>query len=141
MGRYTVIYNTRTDSGQAVFLEDFWTGDITELLKFDRAVDILWAPDGNTLAIRDWMTREASTIWIVEPRRPSELLDLRVVSRQFLGNDPMTTKNEPVYYEALRWKSPRILVFKISGRGNHDPAGFEDFFEYGLGGTVSRIDR
>lgn len=139
-GRYTVLYTKLPEGSEhnhEVGLKDLRTENTADLLKFDRGITVLWAPDGNALAMTDSYASDQSRTVIVYPDRPAEHLYLEKQTETFFEDVAKLTEPHHLYYTAIHWQDPRKLLFKVSGYG--DEARFEKTFEYELGGKISLI--
>jgi hypothetical protein len=136
-GRYAVV-ETAPSRGHALDLRDLKTGASRLLQPYGLAAVVLWAPDGNAVAITDRDNRDASSARVFFPDRPSATVDLGAeLERAFPGMGERTG-NIHVYLEAVRWLDPKTLRFRLRGYGARDPGGFDLLFDYALGGAVRR---
>ena len=131
--RYSVIWKEATDSTEHILLlKNLKTGYTRPLTKFARHVDFFWAPDGNAFAVTDAGGSNFSTAWVGFPLDSSRTISLDMDS-------PESKENDHVYFEVTRWRNSATLLFKVRGYGEHDPKGFEKYFEYTLNGKISEI--
>jgi hypothetical protein len=119
-------------------LKDLGTGEVVWRYPFARAAEVLWSPDGSALAVTDYARSNLAELFLVFPARPQQTVNLEVETAHSLGLLPSVAHNDHVYFEAVAWKDPETLRFRIWGQGEHDPQGFDESFEYRLGGEVVR---
>jgi hypothetical protein len=119
-------------------LKDLRTGEVIWSYPFGRSAEALWSPDGTALAITDYAGSNIAELFLVFPVRSQQTVNIQNETARSLGLLPSVVHNDHVYFEAVRWKDPKTLVFRIWGQGDHDPQGFDDLFEYRLGGGVVR---
>lgn len=141
-GRYAVVYVApdakAVDGGRhQLRLRVEKSGAARHLLSFDSSAAVYWAPDGNALAVTDRRGSAASTVLLYFPQRPGET-DLDAELAKTLGPLPERTGNGHVYLEAVRWLNPKTLRVRLRGYGKHDPEGFDELFDYDLGGRFRR---
>jgi hypothetical protein len=99
---------------------------------------VVWSPDGNAVAVTDGGGSDFSTVVVFLADHTQEPIDVGAELTRVLGALPERDLNHHVYLEAVRWQNPRTLRFKVRGYGDHDPKGFEELFDYQLGGRVTR---
>ena len=114
------------------------SGQTRNLLSFRRVATVLWAPDGNALAITVRDSSDASSVRVFFPDRPNESVDMGAQLTKSFGRMPEREDNRHVYIEADRWLSPKTLRFRMRGYGERDRQGFDELFDYALGGRVER---
>ena len=79
-GRYAIVYRELYPTpgpNHQILLKDLQTGSGTPLLSFDRHADVLWAPDGDCVAITDWVGSNVSELFLVFPARSAKRVDLQ----------------------------------------------------------------
>ena len=132
--RYLIKWKEATDSSKhSLILRNLKNGQWRKILEFGRHSDFLWAPDGNAFAIIDWVGSNCSEAWIGFPNDSSRHVNLEYHS-------PQVEKNDHVYYEILSWHNSSSVLLKIKGYGEHDPKGFEKYFEADLQGHLKEIE-
>ena len=136
-GRYAVV-GASSSAGHALDLRDLKTGASRLLQPYGRSAVVLWAPDGNALAITDRDNREASSARVFFPARPATVVDLGVELERAFPAMGERTGNSHVYLEAVRWVDAKTLRFRLRGYGARDPGGFDLLFDYALDGAVRR---
>lgn len=119
-------------------LKDLRTGEVIWSYPFGRSAEALWSPDGTALAITDYAGSNIAQLFLILPERPQQTMNLQDETTRSLGILPSVAHNDHVYFEAVAWKDSQTLVFRIWGQGDHDPQGFDESFEYRLGGEVVR---
>jgi hypothetical protein len=119
-------------------LEDLRTGEVIWSYQFRLWAEALWSPDGSSLAITDHAGSNSTQLFLVIPGPPKRTVDIQAETARSLDLLPSVTHNLHVYFEAVGWKDPETLAFRIWGYGDHDPQGFDESFEYRLGGEVVR---
>ena len=119
-------------------LKDLRTGEVIWSYPFRRWAEALWSPDGRSLAITDHAGSNSTQLFLVIPGPPQRTVDIQAETARSLDLLPSVTNNHHVYFEAVGWKDPQTLAFRIWGYGDHDPQGFDESFEYRLGGEVVR---
>jgi len=140
-GHYLVLSCERPRHSEApreFRLKDLQTGQVTWVYPIGRAAEALWSPDGAALAITDYAGSNIADLFLVFPERPQQTVNLQGETARSLGLLPSVAQNDHVYFEAVAWKDPETLLFRIWGQGDHDPQGFDESFEYRLGGKVAR---
>jgi len=140
-GRYMVLSCERPDRSatpREFRLKDLRTGEVTWIYPFGRSAEALWSPDGAALAITNYAGSNIADLFLVFPERPQQVVNLQGETARSLGLLPSVAQNDHVYFEAVAWKDPETLLFRIWGQGDHDPQGFDESFEYRLGGEVVR---
>jgi len=136
-GRYTVIGATSAGA-HALSLKDLKTGAAQPLLSYGRSAMVLWAPDGNAVAVTDRVSRESSSAKVFFPARPGAPVDVGAELDRSFPSMPERIGNRHVYLEAVRWLDAKTLLFLLRGYGDRDPEGFDLLFDYPLGGSVRR---
>jgi hypothetical protein len=131
--RFKVVWKEATDtSDHYLILRDLKSRRWRKIVDFGRSVDFLWAPDGNSFAITNWVGSNCSEAWIGFPKDSSKHVNLEY-------NSPQVSENHHVYYEILRWRNSSSVLLKIWGYGEHDPDGFEKYFEADLQGRLKEV--
>jgi len=119
-------------------LKSLRTGEVIWSYPFGRSAEALWSPDGIALAITDYAGSNIAELFLVFPERPKQTVNLQDETARSLGLLPSVVQNDHVYFEAIRWQDPETLLFRVWGQGDHDPQGFDESFEYRIGGGVVR---
>ncbi|HMD14259.1 MAG TPA: hypothetical protein VKI62_06515, partial [Bacteroidota bacterium] len=99
-----------------------------------RHIEFFWSPDGNAFAITDYGGSNFSDGWVGFPHDSSRTIKLNVSS-------PESKQNDHVYFKVLRWRGPTLLEFKVEGYGEHDPKGFEKYYECSVNGKIKEIKK
>jgi hypothetical protein len=139
-GRFTVVAvaaDARGATGYDLRLRVEKTGATRALVSFVRSALVFWSPDGNALAVTDRRSGERSTVLLFHPERPGTL-DLDAELAKTLGPLPERDRNGHVYLEVVRWLNAKTLRVRLRGYGEHDPEGFDELFDYDLGGRFRR---
>jgi hypothetical protein len=144
-GRFEVVYRELpldSENGpHELSLRNVRNGELTQLLVFGRHASVLWAPDGSALSITDYGGSNFSDISVFLTSGNPVPIDIGVEMSRSFGSVPEREKNDHVYLEAVRWQNARTLRFRLRGYGDHDPGGFERFFDYQLKGQVRRAGK
>jgi hypothetical protein len=136
-GRYAVI-GAAPEGAHALALRDLKGGAVRPLQSYGRSALVLWAPDGNALAVTDRASRDASSLKVFVPDHLAAPADLGVELERAFPSMPERTGNRHVHMEAVRWLDAKTLRFRLRGYGDRDPGGFDLLFDYTLGGSVRR---
>jgi len=141
-GRFTVVYVApdakAVDGGQhELRLRVEKSGAARHLMFFGRSAAVLWAPDGNALAVTDRRGSDTWTVLVFFSEKPGET-NLDAELARSLGPLPERTGNHHVYLEAVRWLTAKTLRVRLRGYGDRDPQGFDELFDYELGGRFRR---
>jgi hypothetical protein len=136
-GRYAVVA-AEPPGSHAVNLRDLKTGAARLLQPYGRSALVLWAPDGNAVAVTDRDNRDTSSARVFFPDRPTARVDLGAELERAFPAMGERTGNHHVYLEAVRWLDAKTLRFRLRGYGDRDPGGFDLLFDYALGGAVRR---
>ena len=141
-GRYTVLDATSVgasgNEAHALILKNLKTGASQPLQMYGRSAMVLWAPEGNALAITDRAGRDSSTVKIFVLQRFATPVDVGAELSRSFPSMPERTGNRYVRLEAVRWLDARTLRFRLRGYGDRDPGGFDLLFDYTLGADVRR---
>ncbi len=129
-GRYAVVWSDAEP--HALLFKDIRKGKLSDLLTFDRHVDVFWSPDGNAFAITDWGGSNYSEAFIYFPTELKAAIDLQDVIKNTFGIVPEIAQNDHVYFEVLGWITPDKLKFKVHGYGDFNRHGFTKRYEYNL---------
>lgn len=136
-GRYAVIGAAPTGT-HALILKDLKAGASQPLQSYGDSATVLWAPDGNAVAVTNRVNRESSSARVLFPDRLAAPVDLGVELERAFPSMAERTANRHVYLEAVRWLDAKTLRFRLRGYGDRDPGGFDLLFDYTLGGDVRR---
>ena len=120
-----------------LLLQDTTTNATKELLRFNRHVEVLWAPNSRAIAINDFTGSDSATCWIVRiegDRLQSEDLGARLEATP--GFNARIHGNHHVYIHAVAWADQTVVRVSVDGYGEMDPRGFADLYEYTLGGEL-----
>jgi hypothetical protein len=113
------------------------TGAQRPLLAFGRSASVFWAPDGNALAVTDRRGSARSIVLLFLPDKPG-VTDLDAELAKAFSPLPERAENSHVYLEVVRWLGPKTLRVRLRGYGERDPDGFDELFDYELGGRFRR---
>jgi hypothetical protein len=136
-GRYAVV-GAAPGGAHALSLKNLKTGAALPLQPYGRSAMVLWAPDGNAVAVTDRVNRESSSAKVFVPARPGAPVEIGAELDRSFPAMPERTGNRHVYLEAVRWLDAKTLRFRLRGYGDRDPGGFDLLFDYPLGGAVRR---
>ena len=109
------------------------------LLSFARSADLEWSPDGNALAITDWIGSNVSEVLVFVPAHSYKLLN---VDQSIVAFSKPLRSRQPVshqYFEALGWRNASILRIQVSGRSERTTFAFKYCYEYTLNGKVKQV--
>jgi hypothetical protein len=135
-GRYAVV--PAAESGRReLLLRDEKSGATRSLLSFGRSATVFWSPDGGALAVTDRRTSSRATTLLFFADKPGAV-DLSAELSRALGPLPEQTGNDHVYLEVVRWLDAKKLRLRLRGYGARDPDGFDELFDYELGGRFRR---
>ncbi len=141
-GRYAVsCVSTKEADGSGhhdLNLKVLKSGRSRLLLSFSRGATVLWSPDGNALAVTERPDGDFSTVFVFRPDGTAAPVDLDAVLAKTLGPLPERSGNAHVYLEAVRWLDAKRLRVRLRGYGDRDPEGFDELFDYELGGRFRR---
>jgi hypothetical protein len=139
-GRFTVVSTPAGNAGTGfeLRLEGAAAGTPRALRSFVGTAVVFWSPDGKALAVTD-RRADLAKAWLFYPDRPGEIdLDAELVKS--LGPLPERTGNQHVFLEVVRWLDARKLRLRLRGWGRHDPEGFDELFDYEIGGRFRRAN-
>jgi len=145
-GHYAVTWkqggSTEEEPNQ-LFLKNLSSGRVTKILEFHRQVNILWAPNGRFVAVTDWTGSNVSQVLLFQPGK-KKVINLADCLHHSLGKQPDISKSVHVYFEAISWKGPKKLLFKVFGdaqdSGDSGLRGFEHYFEFDISGMVRKVE-
>lgn len=139
-GRYAVVWKRGLDEDKPhhLFLKDLSSGRVAEILAFYRQADVLWSPDGQHVAVTDWVGSNVSEVIVFQPGN-KQSINLADEFYHSLGKQPEIEDSDHVYFEAVSWLGPRKLLFKVFGHGAPEIREFEHFFEYDVSGAVRKV--
>ncbi len=141
-GRYAVTCVTTAPAGGAAHhdlnLTVLASGTSRVLMSFGRAATVLWSPDGNALAVTERAGTDFATVFVFRSGGAAAPVDLDAELAKTLGPLPERTGNAHVYLEAVRWLDAKRLRVRLRGYGDRDPEGFDELFDYELGGRLRR---
>jgi hypothetical protein len=109
--------------------------------KFMRRLDALWSPDGKALAVTDWTGSNVADVVVLLPEEKCRRVSIPEELFRSLGEQPFLKDSNHSYFEALSWRTPTVLEFRVWGdRGSTVHEDFDERFEYQLGGKVQRSE-
>ena len=85
----------------------------TKLLEFDRSADLLWSPDGRSLAVTDHTGSNDSVLWVFTGPTLVPAINVEDRLRTSLGRVPEIFTNGHRYFEASDWVSADLLRFRV----------------------------
>ena len=135
-GRYAVVQAAGSGRRELV-LKDEKSGATRPLLSFGRSATVFWSPNGGAVAVTDRRTARQANAWLYFADKPGRV-DLSAELSRALGPLPEQTGNDHVYLEVVRWLDAKKLRLRLRGYGAHDPDGFDELFDYELGGRFRR---
>jgi hypothetical protein len=136
-GRYTVELADGAGGRRELRLKVLASGASRSLLALPRSATAYWSPDGNALALAVRRDADHGTVLLFFPDRPGET-DLAAELSRALGPLPEQTENRRVFLEVVRWRDAKRLRLRLRGFGTRDPGGFDELFDYELGGKFKR---
>ena len=110
------------------------------MLSYSRWVDASWSPKGSALAISDHAGSDYGEVYVFTFEGSPKHVRMIDLLRGAFPNDPTLFRNDHVYVETTEWLSDLKLKFRVYGHGEVDPNGFEMYFEYSIGGHVTKVD-
>jgi hypothetical protein len=144
-GRYDVVYRElpteAPENRHELSLRDTAGGQQRRLLTFGRSAAVLWAPDGNAVAITNWLGSNVSEVTVFFSAGTPHPIDIDDELSRAFGALPERYQNDHVYVEAVRWLSARTLRFRLWGHGDHNPKGFNELFDFPLAEKPRRAVR
>jgi hypothetical protein len=136
-GRFAIV-GEAPGGVHALSLKNLKTGAALPLQPYGSSAIVLWAPDGNALAITDRASRDSAMVKIFFSERPGAPVEIGAELDRSFPSMPERTGNRHLYLEAVRWLDAKTLRFRLRGYGDRDPGGFDLLFDYPLGGSVRR---
>jgi len=106
--------------------------------EFGRSVDLLWSPDGRSLAITDHAESTNSNVWVVKLEAPNRPANVESAFKRVFGHVPEIYANGHRYFQATAWRSPLVLEFDIKAYDAVPNREYSGHFLYQLDGTVHR---
>jgi hypothetical protein len=134
-GRYAVMRSA--PGARELSLRTLAGGPSRRLVGFERGASVFWSPDGAALAITVRGGAAGDTVFLILPGKPGET-NLATVLAHDLGPLPEQTGNRTVRLEVVRWLDARRLRVRLRGFGTRDPQGFDELFDFELGGRFRR---
>ncbi len=136
-GQYVIQWREPDDEvpQHTLYLLNTHTGTRTEWFRFNRHVEVLWAPDSRAVAVNDFLASNAATCWIALLEDGDVVMD--DLGARLIGNEEMgqgLRGNDHVYVLARSWlRGSTGLRIVVAAYGDRDPDGFLDTLEYNLG--------
>jgi hypothetical protein len=87
---------------------------------FDRRCELLWSPGSDIVAVTDWEGSSTSAVFLIDlnaPERRQDIEDMVPSIAQRLGREE---REGHVYWEALKWESPRVIVLRVFGHTDEE---------------------
>jgi hypothetical protein len=137
-GRYVIVgVDSNSEPHHKVFLKDVVLKTRRKIFDYNRNIVLLWANDSKSFAVTDYVgsnTSQCSVFSVDETVRPIQLLDnlLPALSKPAREQLKRQLSSDHVYVEASAWTAPEVLTVKISGYGEANPKGFEQFYSVQL---------
>jgi hypothetical protein len=109
-----------------------------KLLEFDRSVDLLWSPDGRSLAITDRLGSSDSVLRVLNGMMLNQAINMEDRFLADMGRLPEIFNNGHRYFEAVDWIGRDVLSFRVRAYDSDPDKEYLGTFRYELGGRVSR---
>ena len=109
-----------------------------KLLESSRHVEVLWAPDGRTLAITDHSASTDSAVWIVKTAEPARLINVEDGFIRALGRPRAIYEHGHRYFSAVEWASSAALVFQVQAHDGTGGSSYQRRFQFDLDGSAVR---
>lgn len=135
-GRYAVEL-VEENGHRSLRLAVLAAGTTRSLLPLGPGATAYWSPDGNALAVTVRRNADAGTVLLFLPEKPGET-DLAAALSRALGPLPEQTENRRVFLEVVRWLDAKRIRLRLRGFGKRDPEGFDELFDYEVGGKFKR---
>jgi hypothetical protein len=107
-------------------------------LEFDRSVDLLWSPDGQSLAITDRLGSSDSVLRVLNGMMLKRAINMEDRFLADMGRLPEIFNNGHRYFEAVDWIGRDVLSFRVREYDSDPDKEYLGTFRYELGGRVSR---
>jgi hypothetical protein len=137
-GRYAIVgVDGDSEPYHSVWMDDRVLKTRQKLFVYDRHIVLLWDNESKSFAVTDYVgsntsrckvfsvNRKAPTIQVLNVLLPALFVDARERLKKQLSN-------HHVYVEAFVWSGSNVLTVKVSGYGDADPTGFEQFYNVNL---------
>jgi hypothetical protein len=137
--RWSIEWKEATETkGHELRFKNLENGKVLHLLWFDRSVNFLWSPDGNSFAITDYAGSSESFIWVGQSHTPESLINLEQIFIKSQGQAKIIYENGHRYFEAIDWITPTVLRFSVKAHDAHKGEGYDGVFYYEIGKSVSK---
>jgi hypothetical protein len=138
-GKWSIIWQEATSTHpHGLLLRNVKSGNVKQLMWFNRHVSVMWAPGGNTFAITDYEGSSDSIVWIIRIETPEILINIEDAFIASFGRLNEIYENGHRYFKATNWLDATILQFEVEAYDAHPGKGYEGVFYYKIGGRVSR---
>jgi hypothetical protein len=105
-------------------------------------VTVHWAPDGAAVAITDYSGSSESSVYVFNPRRLTEPIDIEEALVASIGRIPALFENDHRYFAALGWETPSTLRFEVRAYDAQPSVEYHSNFEFDLrSGTVREVGK
>ena len=91
--------------------------------EFDRHVEILWSPGGDSFIVNDYEGSDSSRAYVYSSRAPADGHELRADLPRELRHALADAHHG--YVAASSWLSESAVLLKVSGYGGRDETGFD----------------
>jgi hypothetical protein len=126
------------NGGHTLWLKATGSATPTKLLEFERSADLLWSPDGRSLAVTDHAGSSESVLWVFTGPTLLPAVNVEGRLRASLGELPEIFRNGHRYLEALGWVRGNLLRFRVRAYDSEPGKEYKDTFRYDLSGHVRR---
>ena len=122
-----------------LFLHDRLHNQKFKLLDYGRFVEVLWSPNGKSLAITDHAESNLSNVYVFLLESGIRRIDVGEEFRRNAGSAVTVLRNHHAYLEATKWLDDTRLLVHLSGYGDENLEGVELIFEYTVGGSFQAV--
>lgn len=138
-GLWDVEWREPSGNGRHVlWLKAAAAGTSMKLLEFERSADLVWSPDGRSLAVTDHAGSNESVLWVFTGPTLLPAVNVEDRLRASLGELPEIFRNGHRYLEAVGWVSADLLRFRVRAYDREPGKEYKGHFRYYMSGRVSR---
>jgi hypothetical protein len=124
-GRFAVVWvaaDASPDRLHQLLLKDRRSGATRVLRRFGRSVEVVWAPDGQRLAVTDRLGSDSAQTWVHSVGGASAVEVWKTLkAQQGLKSLAFAAGAHHVYVEADHWLSNSTLAIRVWGYGGEKP--------------------
>jgi hypothetical protein len=138
-GRFVIEWREPIGGGR----HELWLSAVSgkqrrKLLEFDRSVDPLWSPDGQSLAIPDRLGSSDSVPRVLNGMMLTRAVNMEDRFLADIGRLPEIFNNSHRYFEAVDWIGRDVLSFRVRVYDSDPNKEYLGTFRYERAGRVSR---